>query len=59
MQNIARIGITAWAIEGLNGVMIFGKGFTDVLPDVLGLFAYGIIAFLIAMRFFRFQERVA
>jgi ABC-2 type transport system permease protein len=59
MQNVARIGITAWAIEGLNGVMIFGKGFTDVLPDVLGLFAYGIVAFLVAMRFFRFQERVA
>jgi len=30
-----------------------------VLPDVLGLLAYGIICFLIAMRFFRFQEKVA
>jgi ABC-2 type transport system permease protein len=59
MQNIAKLGITAWAIEGLNGVMIFGKSFTDVVPDILGLFAYGLIAFLIAMRFFRFQERVA
>ena len=59
MQNIAKFGITAWAMEGLNGVMIFGKGFSDVLPDILGLLAYGVIAFLIAMRFFRFQERVA
>lgn len=59
MQNLAKLGITAWAMEGLNGVMIFGKGFTDVVPDILGLFAYGVIAFLIAMRFFRFQEQVA
>jgi ABC-2 type transport system permease protein len=59
MQNIAKLGITAWAIEGLNGVMLFGKSFTDVLPNILGLLVYGIIAFLIAMRFFRFQERAA
>ncbi len=59
MQNIAKIGLTAWAMEGLNGVMIFGKDVTQVLPDILGLFAYGIICFLIAMRFFRFQEKVA
>jgi ABC-2 type transport system permease protein len=59
MQQIAKFGITAWAMEGLNGVMIFGKDFTAVLPDILGLLAYGIIAFLIAMRFFRFQERAA
>ena len=59
MQSIAKIGLTAWAMEGLNGVMIFGKDVTQVLPDILGLFAYGIICFLIAMRFFRFQEKVA
>jgi ABC-2 type transport system permease protein len=59
MQSIAKLGITAWAIEGLNGVMLFGKSFTDVLPNILGLLAYGVITFLIAMRFFRFQERTA
>ncbi|EFH82652.1 ABC transporter permease [Ktedonobacter racemifer] len=59
MQQLAKIGITAWAMEGLNGSMIFGKGFMDILPDILGLLAYGAICFIIALRFFRFQEKVA
>lgn len=59
MQQIARVGLTAWAMEGLNNVMLFGKGFSGALPDILGLFAYGLICFLIAMRFFRFQEKAA
>ncbi|MBV9259241.1 MAG: ABC transporter permease [Ktedonobacteraceae bacterium] len=59
MQQIAKIGITAWAMEGLNATMIFGKGFMVVLPDILGLLAYGAICFVIALRLFRFQERTA
>jgi len=43
----------------LNGVMILGKDFAQVTPDIIGLFAYGIICFLIAMRLFRFQEKTA
>jgi ABC-2 type transport system permease protein len=58
MQNIAKIGITAWAMEGLNGVMIFGKDFLQIAPDLLGLLAYGLICFFIATRLFRFQEKV-
>ena len=59
MQQFAKIGITAWAMEGLNGVMNLGQNFTQVVPDILGLLAYGLICFLIAMRFFRFQEKAA
>ncbi len=59
MQQVAKLGITAWAMEGLNGVMLSGKVLTEVYPDVLGLLGYGIICFLIAMRFFRFQEKTA
>jgi ABC-2 type transport system permease protein len=59
MQQFAKIGITAWAMEGLNGVMILGKDFTQVIPDILGLLAYGLICFAVAMRFFRFQEKAA
>ncbi|GHO58588.1 ABC transporter permease [Ktedonobacter robiniae] len=59
MQQIAKLGITAWAMEGLNETMIFGKGFMDILPDILGLLAYGAICFIIALRFFRFQEKAA
>jgi ABC-2 type transport system permease protein len=59
MQNVAKIGITAWAMEGLNNTMIYGRSFLDVLPSILGLLGYGIICFLIALRFFRFQEKAA
>lgn len=59
MQQIARIGLPAWAIEGLNNVMIYGKGLDYVLPDILGLIIYGLICYLIALRFFRFQEKAA
>jgi ABC-2 type transport system permease protein len=59
MQSLAKLGITAWAMEGLNGVMILGKDFTQVLPNMLGLLAYGIICFVIAMRFFRFEQQTA
>jgi ABC-2 type transport system permease protein len=46
-------------MEGLNGIMILGKDFTQVLPDILGLLAYGIICFAIAMRFFHFEQKTA
>ncbi len=59
MQQIAKVGLVAWAMEGLNGSMILGKSFTDVLPDILALLAYGAICFIIALRLFRFQEKTA
>jgi ABC-2 type transport system permease protein len=59
MQQIAKLGIVAWAMEGLNNTMIYGKGFLVVLPDILGLLAYGAICFVIALRLFRFQENAA
>ena len=57
MQSIAKIGITAWAMEGLNGVMIFDKDFLQIAPDLIGLVVYGLICFFIATRLFRFQEK--
>ncbi len=59
MQQIAKIGITAWAMEGLNAIMIYGKGFESAVPDIIGLLGYGVICFLIALRFFRFREKAA
>lgn len=59
LQQLAKIGITAWAMEGLNGSMILGKSFMDVLPDILGLLAYGLICFALALRLFRFQQKTA
>lgn len=59
MQHVAKIGVTAWALEGLNGVMIFGKSFAEVQFDILGLLGYGLVCFLLALRLFRFQEKGA
>jgi ABC-2 type transport system permease protein len=59
LQQLAKIGITAWAMEGLNGSMILGKSFMDILTNILGLLAYGLICFLIALRLFRFQQKTA
>ncbi len=59
MQQVAKIGVTAWALEGLNGVMIFGKSFAEVKFDILGLLGYGLICFLLALRLFHFQEKGA
>jgi len=59
MQQAAKIGVTAWALEGLNGVMIFGKSFAEVQFDILGLLGYGLVCFLLALRLFRFQEKGA
>lgn len=57
MQQIARVGLPFWAAEGMNNVMIYGKDLLSVLPDILGLVVYGLICYLIALRFFRFQEK--
>lgn len=57
MQQISRISLPFWATNGLNNVMIYGKDLGTVLPDILGLVVYGLICYLIALRFFRFQEK--
>lgn len=56
MQDVARITVTAWAMDGFNGLMIFDKSFMQVLPNIAALFAYGLICFAIARRTFRLRE---
>jgi ABC-2 type transport system permease protein len=43
-------------MQGFNGLMIFGKAFAQVLPNIVALFVYGLICFAIARRLFRFRE---
>ncbi len=59
MQNVARIGLVAWAMEGLNGLMVSGRSLGEILPDVLVLLLYGAVCFLIGIRLFRFQPATA
>ena len=56
LQSLAKVTINGWAMQGFNGLMIFGKDFAEVLPNILALFVYGLICFVIAGRVFRFRE---
>lgn len=56
MQNLSKVTLNSWAMQGFNGLMIFDKTFGDVLPYVGALFIYGLICFAIARRTFRFRE---
>ncbi|HEX3722980.1 MAG TPA: ABC transporter permease [Nitrolancea sp.] len=56
LQQVAKITLNGWAMIGFNNLMIFGKGFTSVVPSLLALVVYSAICFGLAIRFFRFQE---
>ena len=56
LQSLSKVTITAWAMQAFNGLMIFNKSFDEVLPNIVALFAYGVICFAIARRLFRFTE---
>jgi ABC-2 type transport system permease protein len=56
MQSVSKITLNSWAMQGFNGLMIFDKGFTQVLPDIAALFVYGLVCFAVARRTFRFRE---
>lgn len=56
MQSLSKVTLNGWAMQGFNGLMIFDKGFMEVLPDIGMLFLYGLVCFTIARRVFRFRE---
>ena len=56
VQQVSKVTLSSWAMTAFNNLMIFGKGFTSILPSVLALIIYGAVCFLLAIRFFRFQE---
>jgi ABC-2 type transport system permease protein len=56
MQEVSKVTLNSWAMQGFNGLMIFDKSFGDVLPYIAALFVYGLICFAIARRTFRFRE---
>lgn len=56
MQTLGHLTINAWALDGLNGLILRGEGFTDILPDAGVLFAYGTICFSVGISLFRFRS---
>jgi len=56
LQQVARITLVAWAMEGYNRLMILGGGLADVWVNVGVLVLYGAICFAVGLRLFRFTE---
>jgi ABC-2 type transport system permease protein len=56
LQQVARVTIVAWAMEGYNRLMILGGSLSDIWIDIGVLTLYGAICFAIGLRLFRFKE---
>jgi ABC-2 type transport system permease protein len=56
LQQVARITLVAWAMEGYNRLMILGGVLADVWLDIGVLVLYGAICFGIGVKLFRFKE---
>lgn len=56
VQQVARLTLVAWAMEGYNQLMILGGSLADVSVDIGVLILYGAACFAIGLRLFRFKE---
>lgn len=56
MQKLGHITINAWALDGLNDLILRGQDFADILPEAGVLLAYGTACFLVGIRLFRFRS---
>ncbi len=53
LQKVAHVTPTAWALDGLHQLITFGGGLGGAWPAVAALVVYGLVANLLAVRFFR------
>jgi ABC-2 type transport system permease protein len=56
VQQVARVTLVAWAMEGYNRLMILGGGLADVWVDIGVLVLYGAVCFGVGLKLFRFKE---
>ncbi|HEC36013.1 MAG TPA: ABC transporter permease, partial [Anaerolineae bacterium] len=56
VQQVARVTLVAWAMEGYNRLMILGGSLADVWVDIGVLALYGAVCFSVGLRLFRFKE---
>jgi len=56
VQQVARITLVAWAMEGYNRLMILGGSLADVWVDIGVLILYGAVCFAVGLKLFRFKE---
>ncbi len=56
VQQVARITLVAWAMEGYNRLMILGGSLADVWVNIGVLVLYGAVCFVVGLKLFRFKE---
>jgi ABC-2 type transport system permease protein len=56
VQQVARVTLVAWAMEGYNRLMILGGNLTDVWMDIGVLVLYGAVCFGVGLKLFKFKE---
>jgi len=56
VQQVARVTLVAWAMEGYNRLMILGGSLSDVWVDIGVLVLYGAVCFGVGLKLFRFKE---
>ena len=59
VQQVARITLVAWAMEGYNQLMILGGGLADVWVDIAVLVVYGAVCFAVGLKLFQFKGKGA
>jgi ABC-2 type transport system permease protein len=58
MQTVANGAMTTWSMFAIQDVILRDRGLAEVSPKLLILFAYGLLSFLIGLRFFRHGDGV-
>lgn len=56
MRQLGHLTINAWALDGMNALILKGEGLVDILPDAGVLFVYGSLCFIIGISMFRFRS---
>ena len=56
VQQVGRITLVAWAMEGYNRLMLLGGSLADVWVNIGVLVLYGAICFAIGLKLFKFKE---